>query len=61
VNLSLPTDHLIQALDDPIEPLTTAQFMVLLDELVRRSNQDDEQANLYLEYMAMEGLVRHEA
>lgn len=61
--LNLPTDHLIQAIDDPVERCTAAQVIALLDELVRRSNKDDEQATVYLEYMALEAQEggRHEA
>lgn len=61
--LHLPTDHLIQAIDDPVEPCTARQVVALLDELVRRSNAQDEQATIYLEYMAMEQQegTRHDA
>jgi hypothetical protein len=52
--LHLPTDHLIQAIDDPIERCTARQLVALLDELVRRSNAADEEAIVYLEYMALE-------
>jgi hypothetical protein len=64
VILHLPTDHLIQAIDDPIERLTARQVIALMDELVRRGNQeDDELANDYLEYVALEAQkqARHEA
>lgn len=61
--LHLPTDHLIQAIDDPVERCTARQVIALLDELVRRSNAADEDATVYLEYMAMEADqgARHEA
>jgi hypothetical protein len=52
--LHLPTPHLIQAIDDPVEPCTARQVIALMDELVRRSNQQDEEATVYLEYMALE-------